>query len=112
MWPCGPTSALAGHVFKTDAVYRANRNAQLATGAIFLDDGVHHLVTTQDGIRRADREAQRAAYAPLFINNGDRAWAFCAIRWAQGQHWPPGDGCQAFNASSAPRWALVDSGSI
>ena len=103
-----PAGTLARDVFKTDAVNRANRNAQLAAGAVFLDHRVHHFVAAKDGIGRTNRKAQRAAYAPFLSNDGDRAWAFCAVHRVHGQHWPPGDGCQSLNASSASWWALVD----
>ena len=68
--PCGPAGGVATGVVEFNAVYRAYGQAQLAAGAGVRNDGVHALVGAQDGVCRAGFDAQRAAYAPVFINTG------------------------------------------
>ncbi len=90
--PSRPAGALAGHVFKTDAIDRAHCNAQLAPGAVRLNDCVHHLVAAKNGIGRASGQTQRAANAPGLVNHGNAARRFHAVVRVQGQGSLPGDG--------------------
>ena len=106
--PCLPTSSFARHVFQADAIDRTHRNAQLAAGAVGLDDGVHHLVAAQYCVGGANRQAQCAAYAPGFVNNGHAARRFKTVGRVQGQVKLACDGCQSGHALSAARRALVD----
>lgn len=103
-----PAGTLAGDILKADAIDRAHRHAQLAARAIGLNDGVHHLVAAQNGVGRAGLDAQRAAYAPGFVNDGNGAWALKAIGRVQGLYGQACDGCQPLYAFSAARRALVD----
>ena len=79
-----PAGALAGDVFKTDAIDRAHRHTQLAACAVGLNDGVHHLVAAKNGVCRAGFDAQCAAYAPNLVNDGDCAWALKTVGGIQG----------------------------
>ena len=69
--PRAPTGCVARDVFHGDAIDRADRQTQLAAGAIGLDYSVPHLVAAQDGVGRAGGQAQGAANAPVLVNNGD-----------------------------------------
>jgi hypothetical protein len=55
-----------------DAVHRAGRQAQAATGAFGRDHGMHQPGSADDGVHGAGFDAQRAADARLFINHGNR----------------------------------------
>ena len=71
------------------------------------DNGVHQLIGTQDGIGRTGLDAQRAANAPVFIYQRQRARAFgamCGVKWAQRL---AGERSQAGHACLAARRALV-----
>lgn len=74
-------------VFQADAIYRAHRNTQLAAGAPRSNHGVHQFVAAENGIRRADIQAQCAANAPGLVNHGHGAWAFTAMDRVQRQRW-------------------------
>ena len=74
-----PTGQFTRHVFQADAIDRAHRNAELAAGAVGLDDSVHHLVAAQYCIGGANRQEKCAAYAPGFINYGYAARGFQAV---------------------------------
>ena len=97
-----------GDIFKTDAIDRANWNAQLAARAVRLYDRVHHLIAAEDGVGWASCDAQRTAYAPLFVNNGNRTRPLDAVDRIQHQSRAPGDGGQQDYASGAAGWALID----
>ena len=91
-----------------DAINWADGHAQLATGAIRLDDGVHAFVGADDGIGRAGLDAQGAANAPLLVDDGHGARPFLTVRGTQTAWWLPGETRQSRNALLAARWALVD----
>jgi hypothetical protein len=59
-----------------DAVHRARRNAQIATGALAFDHGVHVLGRAEDRVHRAGLDAQRAADAGLLIDVNDGFFLF------------------------------------
>ena len=90
--PSIPARLFPGHVLQADAIHRADRNAQLAARAVLLDHGVHHLVAAQNRIGGADRQAQRAAYAPGLVNYSDAAWRFQAVGGIQGHSRLASDG--------------------
>ena len=73
---------------------------------------MHDLVAAQDGIGRADLEAQRAANAPRLVNDGHRHRPFGAIVWIEGQCWTSSYFGQNGNALKAPRRALVNGGVV
>ena len=73
---------------------------------------MHDLVAAQDGIRRTDLEAQRAANAPCLINDGHRHGPFGAVVRIEGQRGTSSDFGQNGNALKAPRRALIDGGVI
>ena len=77
-----------------------------------LNHDVHRLVAAQDGVRWADRQAQRAAYAPGFVYDGDGAGAFGAVGRIQGGNGRAGDGRKPLDAFLASWRALVDRGRI
>ena len=77
--PGAPAGLRAGDIFQADAVHRAHRHAQLAAGAVGLDHGVHQFVAAEDGIGRAGLDAQGAADAPGFVDDGHGARAFDAM---------------------------------
>ena len=95
-----------------NAIDWANRQTQITTSACRFNDRVHDLVAAQDGIGRADLEAQRAANAPCLVNDGHRHGPFGAIVWIEGQCWPSSDFGQNGNALKAPRRALVNGGVV
>ena len=106
--PCGPAGGIPAGVFELDAIHRAHRNAQLAPGAIGLDNGVHFLMGAHDGIGGAGLDAQRAADTPGFVDVRHGAWGFHTMLRTQRQWNLPCDGCEAGDALSAPGGALVD----
>lgn len=59
--------------FQRNAVDRARRYAQFATGAFGSDDGMHELRRTQYRINRTSLQAQSTADAGVFVNDGDGA---------------------------------------
>ena len=101
-----PTTPKAS--WNTYAIHRANRQAQLAPGAMRLDHGVHQLVAAQYRVGRAGVDAQGAADAPVFVDDGDAARTFCAIGRVECHDGLPCDGCKPANALAAARRALVD----
>jgi hypothetical protein len=54
-----------------DAIDRARWQTQLATDAVARDHGMHQLRSADNRIYRASRDAQGAADASLFIDQGD-----------------------------------------
>ena len=103
-----PASAILRDVFHADAVHRADRDAQLATGAARLDDGVHELVAADDRIGWTHRHAQRATDAPGFVDHGDGARRFGAVVGVQGPAGLAGDGSQSRDTGGSAGRALVD----
>ena len=57
---------------KLDAIHWTGRNAELTTGAVVSDDGVHVTRRTDYGIHRARLNAFRATDTRSFINECDR----------------------------------------
>jgi hypothetical protein len=55
-----------------DAVHRTRGQAQLASGALVCDHGVHYLRRPDDGIDGAGLDAQRAADAVGFVDARDQ----------------------------------------
>ena len=106
--PRCPAGALAGDIFEADAIDRTHRHTQLAAGAVWLDDGMHHFAATNDCVCRANRQAQGAANAPRLVNHGHTARCFDTVRRVQSQGRLPGDGSESGNADGPARWALVD----
>ena len=74
------------------------------------NDSVHALVQAQDRIRGAGLDAQRAAYAPVFVDDGHGARCFLTMLGTQGLNRAACDGRQARNALGASGRALVDAG--
>jgi hypothetical protein len=71
---------------------------------------VHEFVGAQDGIGRAGFDAQGAANAPGFVDDGHMAWSFSPMFWIE---WQCGQACQygqPVDALLSTRWALVDGG--
>ena len=108
--PRSQASALARHILQADAINRANRNAQLATGAVRLYHGVHHLVAAQYGVGRASGQTKRAADAPGLVNYRHAARAFQAILWIDGLRQLSCNCSQFLHTFHATGWALVDGG--
>lgn len=108
--PRGPASGLAGDGLHADAIDRADGNAQLAAGAGGLQHGVHALVGADDGIDGAGFETQRAANAPLLVDDGHGAGGFLAVRCAQWPDRAARDFGQPAHALLPARRALVDGG--
>ena len=54
-----------------NALHRAGRDAEIATGTFAADHGMHLLGSTENGIDRTGLYAQRATDTNLFINNHD-----------------------------------------
>ena len=99
-----------GDIFQADAINRAYRNAQLAPGTPGFNHRVHHLVAAHDGVYRTGLDAQRAANAPGFVNDGHGARPFNTVGWIQRKCRQAGDLCKKRDAFSAARRALVDGG--
>lgn len=74
------------------------------------NDSVHALVGTQNGIGWAGLDAERAANAPGFVNDGQRARRIYAVLGAQWDFSLAGDDRKTANAFLAARWALIDGG--
>ena len=75
-----------------------------------LNHGVHHFVAANDGVGRADLDAQGAADAPVFIDKSDCSCRFHAIRRIQWRHVMAGDAAQPLNTFGTTGRALVDLG--
>lgn len=59
---------LKGGPLKLNAVHRTHGHTQLTARAFGLDDRVHALVSAKYGIGWTSLKAQRAANAPVFID--------------------------------------------
>ena len=77
---------------------------------MWLNHGVHHFIAANDGVGRADLNAQGAADAPVFIDESDGSCRFHAVSRIQLHHRMAGDAAQPFNAFGSTGWALVDLG--
>lgn len=106
--PCVPSCAFTRHAVEADAIDGAGGNAQLASGARGLNDGMHRLVRANDGIHGACLDAKRATNAPVLIDDGDGEGALVAILWVERQQGLCGDGREACHPSVTAGWALVD----
>jgi hypothetical protein len=73
--PGGPACGFSAGIDQLYAINRADGNAQLAARAMLGNHGMHALVGTQNRIGRAGLDAQRAAYAPGFVDHGQGARA-------------------------------------
>jgi len=67
MWQRGPALRRTHR----NTVYGAGRQAQLAARALLFDDGMHQLVSPDDGVDRARRPAVGAANTEGFVDDGD-----------------------------------------
>ena len=106
--PCVPASACACHIFHADAVNRTGRNAELATGAVSLQNGMHQLVAAHDRIDRTCLEAQRATDAPGFVDDGHRTRRFSAVVQIERPRRQASDASKALDAFGASRRTLID----
>ena len=105
-----PARGFTADIDEFNAIDRADRNAQLTTCAMRGNDGVHALVGAQNGVSRAGFDTEGAAYAPVFVHNGNGQWRFNAVLGAQGQLRSACDAGQTTNALLAARRALIDGG--
>ena len=108
--PGTPAGEITAHVDQRDAVDRAGWQAQLASGALCIDDGVQRLRPPDDAIDGAGWQAQRAADAAGLVDHREMAWPLDSARCIQRQDRFPGDRRQARNALDASGRAPVDAG--
>ena len=105
-----PACGSAAIVHQLYAVHRTDWNTQLTARAMLGHHGMHVLVGAQNGVGRAGFDAQRAAYAPGLINDGQLAWCFLTILGAQRLGCMTGDGRKQGNALGATWRALINGG--
>ena len=79
--PCLPARLLTGDRHHRDAVHRAGRHAQFAAGALIVDHRVHALGGADDAVHWAGLDAQRAADAPGFVDDGQGHAGLRARNW-------------------------------
>ena len=103
--PCGASPA---DRFQANAVDWAHRDAQLTARAPRLDDGMHAFVGPDDGVGGAGVQTERAADAPLFVNDGHGHGAIHSMLGAQREDRLAGELGQAADAFITAWWALVD----
>ncbi len=90
-----------------DAIDWARWQAQLAPRAFRCDDSVHLFGCANDGIYGARLDAQRAADAGLFVDEGDRfGFGFCVA--AKGFVFHAEQVSQFMDPIIAARWAQID----
>src|SRR6218665_1694495 len=106
--PGGPAGGAAAGGVQRDAVHGAHGQAQFTPGAVAFDDGVHHLAGADDGVGGADLQAQRAADAPVLIDECHRARPLAPMPGIQRQRCLAGDRGQARHPLGPAGRALVD----
>lgn len=90
-----------------DAIYRAGRNAQLATGAQLGNHGMSAFAATDDRVHRACLDAQGAPDAVLRINAGNVPLDRGAASGVNGLRGFIQQGRKGSNGGLAARWAAV-----
>lgn len=64
------------HWYERYAIHRARVQAQLAAGALTIDNGVHTLRSPEYGVDRTRMNAQRATDTCRLIDTGHDPWSF------------------------------------
>src|SRR5690606_9689877 len=91
-----------------DAIDGAGRDTELAAGAFGPDHRVHLLGRADDGVHRAGLDAQRAAYAGLFIDDGEQLRFLDAVLGAERLGFAIEEFRQCADAGLAAGRTLVD----
>jgi len=91
-----------------DAVYRARCHAQLTTGAFREQHGVHALGRTDDRVDRTGLDTERAADAPLLVDQRRGERLFDAMRRVERDHCSTEQRREPGDALCAARRTLVD----
>jgi hypothetical protein len=103
----GPVAARIDH---RDAIHRAGRQTEVATGAARSDHRVHALRRADDRIDRTRIDAERTADAQRLVDDGDLQWPFAPVRRIQRQVRPLQQRGKLRDADCAAGRALVDLG--
>ena len=101
----GPLAARRLH---DDAVDGADGQAELAAGAVRLDDDVQALGTADDAVDRAGRQAQRAADAGALVDHREAARSFLTRVRIERDDRAAREGREPPDAFGTPGLAAVD----
>jgi len=91
-----------------DAVYGTGRHAQVATGTVVGQYGMHQFVGTHNGVDRAGLYAQRATYTVGFVDDGNPVRERFAAVGIQRPFGSLQQGGQGMYAVLATRRATID----
>ena len=108
--PGGPAAAPRRDLGQRDAVHRADRDAEFATGAVRVDDVMHQLVAADDRVDRTGLDAERAADAPVLVDDREPARTLEPVLGVERQRLAGGEGGQSRDALGAAGRTLVDGG--